>query len=390
MAVGNPVLWTPGLASRVLAGELKVVVARFVREARHGRGGKAPRAGGSANQPIGGGSTVSSGGASRELLAKEMAGAGVRCWVSDSRGSRSRMEDRHCLFTSMSNNQPWAVMAVFDGHNGLEAAEVASQNLRPCVERAREQHADAKAVLRSVIGELEQTVCAAMLVAGCEAGCTAVVCVVEGETLYVANVGDSRVVLSRNGKPVAVTRDHRASEPDEAMRIAASGARVIDGYVEGLIGVSRALGDVQVVSGHKLNGLSGALRALCRRARWQLTCARGAAEPDVYEVGVAGDEFLVVACDGLWDFISMDGALECVRRVLRVSSGDWRRAADDLVTLALQRSDDNVTVILCAFDNRKPFWERAAMLSSAGSGPSVHQRPRIDSSGLQALAGLLR
>ena len=105
---------------------------------------------------------------------------------------------------------------------------------------------------------------------------------------------------------------------------------------------------------------------------------------------MAGDEFLVVACDGLWDFISMDGALECVRRVLRVSSGDWRRAADDLVTLALQRSDDNVTVILCAFDNRRPFWERAALLSSAGSGPSVHQRPRIDSSGLQALAGLLR
>jgi len=278
MAVGNPVLWTPGLASRVLAGELKVVVARFVREARHGRGGKAPRAGGSANQPIGGGSTVSSGGASRELLAKEMAGAGVRCWVSDSRGSRSRMEDRHCLFTSMSNNQPWAVMAVFDGHNGLEAAEVASQNLRPCVERAREQHADAKAVLRSVIGELEQTVCAAMLVAGCEAGCTAVVCVVEGETLYVANVGDSRVVLSRNGKPVAVTRDHRASEPDEAMRIAASGARVIDGYVEGLIGVSRALGDVQVVSGHKLNGLSGA-RLCCVAAAAANARATGQPNP---------------------------------------------------------------------------------------------------------------
>ena len=121
-------------------------------------------------------------------------------------------------------------------------------------------------LLESAIADLDSIVSKAMLVNGSEAGCTAVVCVVNGDRLYVANVGDSRVVLSRGGKPIIVTRDHRPSDPDEAARITACGARIIDGYVEGLIGVTRALGDIEVVSGVKIVGLS--------------------AVPDVFEVNV--------------------------------------------------------------------------------------------------------
>jgi protein phosphatase 1G len=44
---------------------------------------------------------------------------------------------------------------------------------------------------------------------GKQSGCTAVVAVLDGRDLYVANAGDSRCVLCRNGKVVEMTADHK-------------------------------------------------------------------------------------------------------------------------------------------------------------------------------------
>lgn len=44
---------------------------------------------------------------------------------------------------------------------------------------------------------------------GKQSGCTAVVAILDGRDLYVANAGDSRCVLCRNGKVVEMTADHK-------------------------------------------------------------------------------------------------------------------------------------------------------------------------------------
>lgn len=51
------------------------------------------------------------------------------------------------------------------------------------------------------------------------AGCTAVVALVAGKRLLVANAGDSRCVCSRRGEAIAMSEDHKPEHPEELARI---------------------------------------------------------------------------------------------------------------------------------------------------------------------------
>jgi protein phosphatase PTC1 len=93
--------------------------------------------------------------------------------------------------------------------------------------------------------------------------------------LYTANVGDARAVLCRKGKAVRLTYDHKGSDPQEAKRITDAGGFVMNNRVNGVLAVTRSLGDASVkefVVG----------------------------SPYTTETALdEGDEFLIVACDGV-------------------------------------------------------------------------------------------
>lgn len=61
--------------------------------------------------------------------------------------------------------------------------------------------------------------------------------------LYCANSGDSRSVLCRKGNAQELSEDHKPDLPAERARILASGHVVEDGRVDGIIAISRAIGD---------------------------------------------------------------------------------------------------------------------------------------------------
>lgn len=62
--------------------------------------------------------------------------------------------------------------------------------------------------------------------------------------LYVANAGDSRCVVSVNGKACDMSEDHKPEDEPELKRILAAGGRVSnDGRVNGGLNLSRALGN---------------------------------------------------------------------------------------------------------------------------------------------------
>lgn len=76
-------------------------------------------------------------------------------------------------------------------------------------------------------------------------GTTACVVLVTKDKIYCTNSGDSRAVLCKNGKAVALSFDHKPQNPDETARIEKSGHFVEDDRVDGNLALSRAIGDFQ-------------------------------------------------------------------------------------------------------------------------------------------------
>lgn len=198
----------------------------------------------------------------------------------------------------------------------------------------------------------------------CDAvGSTAVVAIVTPYKIVVANCGDSRAVLCRNGKAVPLSTDHKPDRPDELSRIQAAGGRVIyweGARVLGVLAMSRAIGDNYL--------------------KPYVSC-----EPEVTITERSEeDECLILASDGLWDVVSNNTACGVARMCLKGTAGFMGReplvlmppsssscseeeggdssSSDDkacndasmlLTKLALaRRSADNVSVVV--IDLRKP------------------------------------
>jgi len=138
-----------------------------------------------------------------------------------------------------------------------------------------------------------------------------------------------------------LTVDHRPSLASEKARIEAAGGTVCpEGFLNSCLGVARAIGDFS--PSDRLKWLSEDETSFLG----PLTST-----PDVVTHRVtADDEFLLVACDGLWDVLPTARAVELARQHLKRENGDPSRAAEALVRHALSlHASDNVTALLLCF-----------------------------------------
>ena len=84
------------------------------------------------------------------------------------------------------------------------------------------------------------------------AGCTATVILVTRTEIICANSGDSRTVLSKGSRAKDMSEDHKPDNPGELARIKRSGGFVEEGRVNGMLALSRALGDFEYKSNSQL------------------------------------------------------------------------------------------------------------------------------------------
>lgn len=143
-----------------------------------------------------------------------------------------------------------------------------------------------------------------------DSGSTAVVVVLTPQWVVCANAGDSRSVLCKQGNtPVPMSYDHKPDDDDEERRIKAAGGYVASGRVEGDLAVSRGLGDYRfkevntVLLGNEYYTSTTTAGSDDQNAPRAPEHLKVTACPDiiVQNRNVDTDEFLVVACDGIWD-----------------------------------------------------------------------------------------
>ena len=149
-------------------------------------------------------------------------------------GKRPTMEDETVCADSMTaGGSSVGFYAVYDGHGGSQASSFVKAHLHTAFIDNMRKGQDMRMSLWSAFATTDA---AFEKMHGADdsasrdlSGTTAAVAVVNGRTVLVGNVGDSRVVLSRNGTAVNLTVDHKADRPDEVARISNAGGFVVHG-----------------------------------------------------------------------------------------------------------------------------------------------------------------
>ncbi|KAF8738074.1 hypothetical protein AX14_012048 [Amanita brunnescens Koide BX004] len=294
-----------------------------------------------------------------------------RVGLSENRGTRRTMEDAHSFVVDFDSVRGQGFFAVFDGHAGKYAAEWCGSHFHKSL--LSTLHESPMSLIPDVLEKTFHKVDESLSHI-CEesdgkihSGCTAVTAFLRVEdadgrqsfrkyeptlspsptlkdeklngsearipidviippadarrVLYVANAGDARGVLCRDGQAVRLTYDHKGSDRQEAKRIMDAGGFVMSGRVNGVLAVTRSLGDPS-------------MKEFVVGAPYTTKTVLG-----------EQDEFLVLACDGLWDVVSDQNAVELVQDV-----HDAQKASEKLLQYALDHhTTDNVTVLVVRF-----------------------------------------
>lgn len=266
------------------------------------------------------------------------------------RGKRPYMEDVDFAYDAVriTDRHNIGMYGVLDGHGGQECARFSADEIPVKVTAGIKA---GKIPAKALFDAFLETDTDFLDGHRNSSGSTAVIILWDSTAacLHIANAGDTRAVLCRGGRAIDLTRDKKATSPEEIARIYRSGGFVVNGRVQGTLAVSRALGDLNL----KANPNGGVKRFVIP-------------DPEIttFQPNEA-DEFIVMASDGLWDVMSSQAVVEDIRCQIKYAniameysgeniankdeiSSQLCRIADTMVMKASKTlgSTDNITVLI--------------------------------------------
>jgi len=272
--------------------------------------------------------------------------------VQSEKGLRKRNEDRHNIIVNINSKDdtkaPVNFYGIYDGHGGKYVSNFLSEHIHNFFTDIKVTYPLDKEYVNSVYSGLQNILYTEHIDKATNCGSTCLIAVEfkhnEKRMINIINTGDSRGVMCRYRVAIPLTVDHKPSFPDERRRIEKLGGRVrYDGHDWRIddLSVSRAFGD--------------------KSSEKYITN-----KPDIYQYHITNNDwFIILGCDGLWD--SMDNQ-EAVNFVLEkcydsnynqlssynpnTSNGEHieNNIARELAEFAIKRgSTDNVTVIVVFF-----------------------------------------
>ena len=178
-------------------------------------------------------------------------------------GLRTRQEDRVTVIIDMQMIKKNALLdignrcveqvaffALYDGHGGSRCASELQQKLHIELANNVNFSTNLPLALEQTFFTLDESICKGLILDSNMSGSTCLVgCMKEDKEshlqLILANVGDCKCVVNRCGQALTLTKDHRLTRHDEAIRLQKKGASIRNHRVNGILALTRSFGDVQ-------------------------------------------------------------------------------------------------------------------------------------------------
>ncbi|KAK7190750.1 protein phosphatase [Paraphaeosphaeria sporulosa] len=294
--------------------------------------------------------------------------------VSSMQGWRISMEDAHACILDLQAlveggkptpaDKRLSFFGVYDGHGGDKVAIYTGEHLHEIVAKQEAfKEGDLKKALQDGFLATDRAILSDPKYEEEVSGCTASVGIISKDKIYVANSGDSRSVLGIKGRAKPLSYDHKPQNEAEKARIQAAGGFVDFGRVNGNLALSRAIGDFEFKKSAELPPEQQIVTAF--------------PDVEIHEIS-EDDEFLVVACDGIWDCQSSQAVIEFVRRGI-VAKQDLASICENMMDNCLASNSDtggvgcdNMTMVIIGLlhgRTKEQWYEDIAKRVANGEGP---------------------
>lgn len=245
-------------------------------------------------------------------------------------GGRQYMEDK----MSFNRQLPYgfSYYGVYDGHGGSFVSSYLQANMSKAIKaqitKEFDKHDTSNVDVSKLLFEAIKSIVNDIPYKNAtETGSTAVIVLQKDDTIWVANIGDSRAIMNKGHQCISLTRDHKPDNIHEYKRIVKLGGSVTkvvpyDVYrVNGVLAVSRAIGDF----------------SLSPHVTWN---------PEITTKHIkSNNHYVFIATDGVWDVIDNGEVINIINK--KAMDENWQDIGNTLISLARSRnSTDNISCML--------------------------------------------
>ncbi|MCQ2819833.1 MAG: protein phosphatase 2C domain-containing protein [archaeon] len=237
---------------------------------------------------------------------------------------KEAMEDKGCSVINFRGKSNEALFCLFDGHGGDQVSKYLQDNF---INKYKKEHLlrplEIEKCLTNTFESIDKEIENLNLP---DVGSTGlVVHLIKSTTkatIYSANIGDTRSYIFSPAHSKMLSVDHRTGDKKETERIEKSGGFIDTDRVNGILMITRAFGDMKL----KRNGVI--------------------ATPFIKSVQIDlrdPNQYLIMACDGIWDVLTENEVREIIKNNLYSTSDICTK----IINSALEKEAwDNLSVFV--------------------------------------------
>ena len=219
-----------------------------------------------------------------------------------------------------------SLFCIFDGHGGDFVSKYLKENF------ASNLHKNIKInyslnfrnILKTSIESIDKDLEKLKEAENC--GSTGTIVVLDNNSVYCANVGDSKCFyINKKNNAFQLTEDHNCSNQKEKEELKKKGIIIFQNRVFGSLSLTRTFGDTQL----KKDGIE--------------------CNPYIKKIFLDRDEvkYIIIASDGIWDAVNKEKLMEIYKEV---ENGTSKEFCNKLVDFAMNNgSNDNISCIVLRF-----------------------------------------